>query len=285
MRLSVVICTRGRPAQLRACLDRFRTLSGAATWELVVVDNGPGEGASDVLRWYRREAPHPLNVVEESKPGLGRARNRGWQAATGELIAFTDDDCYPAEDYLDRVVDCFEDRALGFLGGRVLLFDPTDFPLTIQELDRRVEFEPRSFIPAGLILGANFAFRRPVLEAIGGFDPGLGAGTPFACEDVDALARAAAAGWRGAYDPRPLVYHHHRRKTRDEALRLRRIYDMGRGAYYMKCVISPAVRARYLGAWLHLIASQRPRRTARELRGALAYLTRDREAEREDSNE
>jgi glycosyltransferase involved in cell wall biosynthesis len=282
MRLSVVICTRGRPAQLRACLDRFHRLSGAATWELVVVDNGPGEGASDVLHWYRREAPHPLTVVEESKPGLGRARNRGWQAAAGDLISFTDDDCYPAEDYLDRIVECFEDRALGFLGGRVLLFDPTDFPLTIQELDRRIEIESRSFIPAGLILGANFAFRRTVLEAIGGFDPGLGAGTPFACEDVDALARAAAAGWWGAYDPRPLVYHHHRRKTRDEALRLRRIYDVARGAYYMKCVISPAVRARYLGAWLHLIARQRPRRTARELRGALAYLTRNREGERED---
>jgi GT2 family glycosyltransferase len=285
MRLSVVICTRGRPTQLRACLDRFRSLSADATWELVVVDNGPGESASDVLRWYRRVAPHPLTVVAESKPGLGRARNRGWQAAAGGLIAFTDDDCYPAEDYLGRIVDCFEDRALGFLGGRVLLFDPTDVPLTIQELDRRIEIAPHSFIPAGLILGANFAFRRTVLQAIGGFDPGFGAGTPFACEDVDALARASAAGWRGAYDPRPLVYHHHRRKTRDEALRLRRIYDVARGAYYMKSVISPAARARYLGAWLHLIATQRPRRTAREFRGALAYLTRDREGDGEGKNE
>lgn len=71
MRLSVVVCTRGRPAQLRACLNRFRRLSGAATWELVVVDNGPGDGASDVLRWYRRETPHPFVVVEESKPALG----------------------------------------------------------------------------------------------------------------------------------------------------------------------------------------------------------------------
>ena len=195
-----------------------------------MVDNGPCEAASDVLRWYRREAPHPLTVVEDSKPGLGRARNRGWQAAAGELIAFTDDDCYPAEEYLDRIVDCFEDRALGFLGGRVLLFDPTDFPLTIQgaSIDGS-EIEARSFIPAGLILGANFAFRRAVLEAIGGFDPGLGAGTPFACEDVDALCRAAAAGWRGAYDPRLVVYHHHRRKTRHESLRLRRVYDVGEG--------------------------------------------------------
>jgi glycosyltransferase involved in cell wall biosynthesis len=272
MRLSVVVCTRGRPAQLGECLERFRGLSSAAAWELVVVDNGPGDGTSEVLRRYRSEARHPVTVVEEPKPGLGRARNRGWEAAGGELIAYTDDDCYPAHDYLDRIVECFQDRSLGFLGGRVLLFDPTDFPITIQELDRRVDIEPGAFVPAGLIHGANFAFRRTVLGAIGGFDPGFGAGTPFACEDVDALARAAAAGWRGAYDPRPLVYHHHGRKTREEALRLRRVYDVARGAYYLKCILNPAMRRRYLGTWLRLAASQRPRRTAGEIRGALAYL-------------
>jgi GT2 family glycosyltransferase len=271
MRLSVVVCTRGRPAQLRVCLDRFRTLAGNAAWELVVVDNGSGDGTSDVLHSYAREAPHPLKLLEEPKPGLGGARNRGWRGAAGELIAFTDDDCYPAKDYLDRLVRCFEDSSLGFVGGRVLLFDPTDFPITIQELDHRVEIEPHAFVPAGLIHGANFAFRREVLEAIGGFDPGFGAGTPFACEDVDALGRAAASGWPGAYDPGPVVYHHHGRKT-PEALRLRRVYALGRGAYYAKSLLDPAMRMRYLRRWLRLMATQSPRRTVRELRGALAYL-------------
>jgi glycosyltransferase involved in cell wall biosynthesis len=272
MRISVVVCTRGRAAQLGICLERFRGLSSGVPWELVVVDNGPGDGTREVLTRYRSEAPHPFTVVEEPKPGLGRARNRGWEAARGELIAFTDDDCYPADDYLDRLVECFEDGSLGYLGGRVLLFDPTDYPITIQELDHRVEIEARSFVPAGLIHGANFAFRRTVLEAIGGFDSGFGAGTPFACEDVDALARAAAAGWRGVYDPRPLVHHHHGRKTRDDALRLRRVYDVARGAYYVKCILNPAMRRRYLGAWLRLLVRQRPRRTVGEIRGALAYL-------------
>jgi GT2 family glycosyltransferase len=276
MRLSVVVCTRGRPAQLQVCLDRFRGLAGGATWELVVVNNGSGDGTSEVLRSYAREAPHPLTMLEEPRPGLGGARNRGWRGSAGELVAFTDDDCYPANDYLDRLVGCFEDASLGFVGGRVLLFDPTDFPITIQELDHRVEIEPRAFVPAGLIHGANFAFRREVLEAIGGFDPRFGAGTPFACEDVDALARAAASGWRGAYDPGPVVYHHHGRKT-PEALRLRRVYALGRGAYYAKSILDPAMRARYLRRWLRLMATQSPRRTVRELRGALAYLRGRRE--------
>jgi GT2 family glycosyltransferase len=272
MRLSVVVCTRDRPDQLRASLACFARLSGAAAWELVVVNSGAGEATADVLREHRRTARHPLTAVTEQRPGLGRARNRGWRAAAGELVAFTDDDCYPSEDYLDRVAACFEEPSLGFVGGRVMLFDPTDFPITIQELDRRVDVEPHAFVPAGLIHGANFAFRREVLEAIGGFDDDFGAGTPFACEDVDALARAAAAGWRGAYDPRPLVYHHHGRKTREDALRLRRVYDTARGAYYAKCIMDRRMRGRYLGTWMRLVATQRPRRTARELRGALAYL-------------
>jgi GT2 family glycosyltransferase len=277
MRLSVVVCTRDRPVQLRACLDRFRRLAGAARWELVVVNNGSGDGTAEVLRSYAREAPHPLKVLEEPKPGLGGARNRGWRGAAGEVIAFTDDDCYPADDYLDQMVGCFEDPSLGFVGGRVLLYDPTDFPITIQERDHRVEIEPRAFVRTGFIHGANFAFRREVLEAIGGFDPGFGAGTPFACEDVDALARAAAAGWRGAYDPGPVVHHHHGRKE-PEALRLRRVYAHGRGAYYAKSILDPAMRWRYVRRWLRFMATQSPRRTLREMRGALAYL-RTRRAE------
>jgi glycosyltransferase involved in cell wall biosynthesis len=272
MRISVVICSRDRTSQLRASLEHFARISATVPWELVVVNSGSGESTTKLLRDCRRAAPHPLTVVEEPSPGLGLARNRGWRAAAGELIAFTDDDCYPADDYLDRVDACFEDPSLGFLGGRVLLFDPTDFPITIQELDRRVEIEPGAFVPAGLIHGANFAFRRGVLDAIGGFDDRFGAGTPFACEDVDALARAAAGGWRGAYDPRPVVYHHHGRKTREDALRLRRIYDRARGAYYAKCIMDPRMRGRYVATWIRMLATQRPRRTAGEVSGALAYL-------------
>ena len=72
----------------------------------------------------------------------------------------------------------FEEPWLGFVGGRVVLFDPTDFPITIQELDRREDVEPHAFVPAGLIHGANFAFRREVLEAIGGFDDEFGSRNP-----------------------------------------------------------------------------------------------------------
>ena len=275
--LSLVICTRDRAPQLETCLERVSRLSSGTAWELLVVNNGSTDGTRLLLERFRQSPIPGFKVVEEPLPGLGRARNRGWRAASGEIVAFTDDDCYPAKEYVDRMVGCFADPAIGFIGGRVRLGDPGDFPIAIKDLDRRFEIEPKSFIRAGLLPGANMAFRRTVLEGISGFDDSFGAGTPFACEDVDAIARASASGWRGAYDPRPVVDHHHGR-NRAEAAQLMRAYDLGRGAYYVKCLANPALRLKCGGAWGLRLLTQNPARTAREMRGALAYLRARREA-------
>ena len=97
---------------------------------------------------------------------------------------------------------------------------------------------PKSFIRPGFIQGANSAFRRASLEQVGGFDPRFGvAKGQFAGEELDVAARISAAGWHGAYDPRPLVYHHHGRKTRWEEWRLMRVYQRGIGAFYAKSLL------------------------------------------------
>jgi GT2 family glycosyltransferase len=125
-----------------------------------------------------------------------------------------------------------------------------------------------------LIQGANFSMRRTALESIGGFDDRFGAGALFACEDIDAVARASANGWTGAYDPAPLVYHHHGRKTPLEAARLMREYDRGRGAYYMKSLLNPRIRASTLRCWVKKILHQSTGTTARELRASVEYIGR-----------
>jgi GT2 family glycosyltransferase len=118
------------------------------------------------------------------------------------------------------------------------------------------------------------AFRRAVLERIGGFDDALGAGTPFYNEDVDAAARASAAGAFGGYFPGPTVSHHHRRRRATEIETLWKNYHRGRGAYYAKCILVLPVRARYLRHWLRSIAATSWRTTAAEMAGALEYCVR-----------
>ena len=88
---------------------------------------------------------------------------------------------------------------------------------------------------------------RLVLESAGDFDERLGAGTPLQCgEDVDALARVSALGFPGAYDPRPTVFHHHRRSKPEEVDRLMAGYDVGRGAYFAKALMHRRTRRAFL---------------------------------------
>lgn len=273
--LSIVICTRNRAGQLRGTLDSLMAMSTTRTWEAVLVDNASTDGTADVIQRASELEPR-IRYFREDRIGLGAARDRGWREARSSLISLTDDDCYLAEDYVDAVIAAFEGRPdVGVLGGRILLFDPADARITIDERDHPEEIAPRSFVVAGAVKGANLSFRREALEAIGGFDPELGAGTPFPCEDIDAVAAVLWAGFKGRYDPRPLVLHHHRRRPPDVP-RLRAGYDRGRGAYYAKFLLRPECRRAYAAGWLgevrkHLNGAGLAR-LFRELRSAAAYL-------------
>ncbi|MPZ18408.1 MAG: glycosyltransferase [Luteitalea sp.] len=270
--LSVVVCTRNRAEQLQRCLDTFSNLQSPVPWELIVVDNGSTDDTVGLLERFKRDASFPVHVVLEGRPGLGRARNAGWRRTSGAIVAFTDDDCYPAPDYLSKLVECFGEQDVAFLGGRILLYDAADYPITIRPVRSRLDIKPYSFVPTGVIQGANCAFRREALATVDGFDDEMGAGTPFACEDVEILARLTFAGFAGMYDPRPLVYHHHGRRE-EAAVELRKGYDFGRGAYFAKCLLDRQMRLSYLKRWYWQTKQRQFRRTAREVVGAMSYLS------------
>lgn len=270
MKISLVICTNNRAEQLGSCLNYVEKINCLLPWELIVVNNASTDQTETVLEDFFKKTSLAFRRVYESVPGSGHAKNTGWRLADGEYVAFIDDDCYPKEDYLTEVINCLDEGSWGFVGGRVLLFDPTDYPITIQTSEVRREYEACSFIAAGEIHGANFAFRRQALEAVKGFDPQFGAGTPYPCEDVDVLARILGAGWNGVYDPRPVVHHHHRRKS-DAVPKLIAAYDRGRGAYYAKCIMNSNLRHLYGYSWLKKIPRQSLVTTQREFIAALRY--------------
>jgi glycosyltransferase involved in cell wall biosynthesis len=246
--IALVIVTRNRGNQLFRTLESLKTLRSRVNWELIVVDNGSTDSTGTILGAFASAFAHPMRIIYESAPGQGNARNAGWQSTEARIVAFLDDDCYPAEDYLEAVLKCFaENLNLGFLSGRILLYDQTDLRMTIQESLTHVSLAPKSFIRPGFIQGANSSFRRVSLEQVGGFDPRFGgAKGQFLAEELDVAARISAAGWHGAYDPRPLVYHHHGRKTRFEEWRLMRVYQRGIGGFYAKCCLDRQLRTTFL---------------------------------------
>lgn len=280
MDASIIVCTRNRAPQLLEALEYFARLQSSHSFELIFVDNGSTDETGEYLRNFSERAIQRVKIVEEPRPGLSVARNAGWRASIGKVVIFTDDDCYPAVDFVDQVLICFNESEIGYLGGRVLLHDQADYPITIQHLDRRVDLVSRQYIPLGLIHGANFAFRRDLMAQVGLFDERLGAGTDLKCgEDIDYLARASALGWAGAYDPRPTVRHHHRRSLPEDIQRLLEGYDIGRGAYFAKSLIHGQMRGKFIWPVLRRVFGNLSRRDFgvlnREFAGAWKYLSRN----------
>ena len=271
IKISLIIATRNRCEQLRRCLDYVKRLQCKYDWELTIVNNGSSDDTERVVQEFSEQVDFDVKPIYEPRLGLGRSHNAGVANARGEIVAFTDDDCYPDPGFLDQVVRVFEYPEIGYMGGRILLYDSTDAPITIRTSKEVTVIPPGSFIPAGLIQGANMAARRTVIEAIGGFDPMLGPGTPFNCVDVDFVARASAAGFAGGYFPGPVVYHHHGRKQGRVIEDLLDGYAYGRGAYHAKFILNSATRNLYARHWWWRTTWQSRGAFLRELLGAGHY--------------
>jgi len=231
-RVSVIVCTRDRPALLEACLAALLKQTRADT-EVVVVDNAPSDDAT-----VRLCADLPVRYVCEPLPGISRARNRGIAEARGEILAYVDDDTIPEGGWLAAVLAAFQDEVVMVVTGRVEAAELKS------EAQRHFEHGvggmskgsvARSFARSGMNvqqliaaqavgIGANMAFRKDVFEAIGGFDTRLGGTIARGAEDLDVFHRVLAAGMTLRYEPAALVLHRHRP---DMASLRRQLFDTG----------------------------------------------------------
>jgi glycosyltransferase involved in cell wall biosynthesis len=236
--ISLIIATRNRCEQLSRCLQSVKLIEFERPWELIIADNGSLDGTPVVAREFTSAASFPVIYVLEPRAGKSQALNTALNKARGKIIAFTDDDCYPTPDFLKCIWSAFDDgKSVGYITGRIMLYDPTDAPITVNESTTPLTFPGRSLLYAGSVQGANMAFRRRVLLEVGGFDPLMGPGTPFiAAEDLDVAGRASAMGWEGRYCPQVIVRHHHRRKASDIPDTFKS-YGLGLGAYHMKLLL------------------------------------------------
>jgi glycosyltransferase involved in cell wall biosynthesis len=279
MDISVVVCTKDRAKYLPQMLQSLQHLKAPGIlWEVVFVDNGSSDATAQILKNFCDDSSMPARVLQEPEQGLSAARNTGWKAATGTIISFTDDDCYPNENWLVAINQAFQDSKADYVGGRVLLFDSCDAPVTIQTLEETIVFPKNSYIESGYIMGANFSCKKEMLDATGGFDKRLGAGTSLRSgEDTDLLIRASLSGFGGFYEPSIIVYHHHRRRLDAEVKRLNSGYACGRGALSMKTILESNAKMLYLKNWYwrirHLARERKFNQCFNEFVGALRFIT------------
>lgn len=244
--ISVVVCTRDRSDQLKKCLTSLDQ-QDYPSFEVVVVDNAPTSDrvARLVKSWNGRI---PYGYIVERRPGLSRARNAGVKAASGQVIAFLDDDDQADPHWLAELARGFSRGPnVGCVTGLVL---PARLDTLAEQMFEYLggHSKDRGFVssifsesgpqnplyplpPFGA--GANMAFRREVLDKIGGFDEALGAGT-FACagEDTLAFTMTLLSGYVIAYEPSVLMWHQHRRDLESLSHQLHG-YSLGLTAFYM----------------------------------------------------
>ena len=219
--VSIIICTRDRPEQLKGCLAALQELNQKPR-EIIVVDNAPTTEMTREL-----VAQHPdVTYILEPRPGLSVARNTGIQASTGSIIAFTDDDVRVHPDWLRHHLRAFDDPKVMATTGLILTAElETEAQLLFHKGHagagwgyRALTFDSAYFasmkrrgVPVWQVgAGANMAFRREIFDRVGLFDERLGAGASGCSEDSEMWYRVLAEGWHCHYAPTAVVFHYHR---------------------------------------------------------------------------
>lgn len=247
-RISVVVPTTvERIQELGRCLESIEHLDYPQR-EVIVVDNRPKIPLDDPLPGLIADKPW-VKVVHETRRGVSAARNAGIAVASGEVIAFTDDDVIVDSQWLRSIGSRMTlDPAIEAVTGLII---PAELETPSQIWFERyfggfgsertfesitLEAAPsRRFVQGSRVMvrnakgaelrrfsvygvgaygaGANMAIRRTTLESIGGFDPVLGVGTPApGGEDLVVLIDILRRGGRVGYEPAAYVHHRHRQE-------------------------------------------------------------------------
>jgi GT2 family glycosyltransferase len=199
-RISVICCSHNGSATIRDTLDGLQELA-YPDYEVIVVNDGSTDAVPEILRDY------DFQVIHIEQGGLSHARNLGWQAASGEIVAYIDDDAWPDPHWLHYLAWTFRHTDYAGVGGPNIapagdgriadcVANSPGGPVHVLLSDREAEHIP----------GCNMAFRREALAAIGGFDPRF----RTAGDDVDICWRLQQNGGRLGFHAGAMNWHHRR---------------------------------------------------------------------------
>jgi O-antigen biosynthesis protein len=176
-----------------------------SNFEVIVIDDGSTDATAEIVGKY------PIRLISTENRGLSSARNAGLEAATGDIVAYLDDDAYPDPHWLTYLAATFIHTTHAAVGGPNIA-PPGDGPIAdcvanapggpvhVLLSDREAEHIP----------GCNMALRKAALQEIGGFDPQF----RIAGDDVDVCWRLQKQGWTVGFNAAAVVWHHRRNSVR-----------------------------------------------------------------------
>jgi glycosyltransferase involved in cell wall biosynthesis len=192
-KVSVVLPVFNDRPRLEICLEALEHQTYPKDdYEVVVVDNASTVDLKGLVERFQQ-----AQYSYEAKPGSYAARNKGLSIATGDIIAFTDSDCIPASDWIERGVSVLRQNPdCGLVGGAITLFyrNP-DRPTGVELYESLKGFPQQDYIEQSQFAAtANVFTFRKILDAVGEFDSDLKSGG-----DAEWGKRVARAGYRLHY--------------------------------------------------------------------------------------
>ena len=217
MTFSVIICTYNRSRSLLEVLNSLRSQKVPAgfQWEVLIVDNNSIDDTEAVVNKFAECSNLNLKYVKEEKQGLSHARNRGILEASGEYVAFTDDDAVVDRNWVAALYETFQKYGCDCVGGRIYLKPAKRLPqwlkseiwgfLGFLDYDNKPFYLDKKHPP----FGGNMAFTKKVFEKVGYFNPKFGriGDNAFGGEEYDFFLRLTKAGGKACYQPAAIVHH------------------------------------------------------------------------------
>jgi len=206
MLISVIICTYNRAPILERVLSSIQAQSlSPELFELIVVDNNSADSTKKVVEEYFENMPN-LRYIFEPQQGLSQARNRGWQEANGEYLAYLDDDAKAPPEWLHTAVTIINEHSPEVFGGPFYPYYDVTPPRWWKDSYQTggIGDQTRELFENESLSGGNIFIQRRIMEEIQGFDTKLGmSGEGHAVgEETDFALRIRRV------NPNALIYYH-----------------------------------------------------------------------------
>jgi glycosyltransferase involved in cell wall biosynthesis len=217
LRVTVVVCTYNRAASLRDTLQSLivQQVPSGVVLDILVIDNNSRDETVQVVDEISKHSIFPVRRIQETRQGIGWARNRGLKEAAGDYILFIDDDAVAAPDWAVNMVQAMEASGADFMGGRITPLWMADRPSWLEDnlcgpiVRQDYGAERRPVKPHEGFLTANVVFRKKSIEKYGPFDSTLGRKGDrwIGGEDFELFSRWLNQGAKIYYEPSAVVQH------------------------------------------------------------------------------
>jgi glycosyltransferase involved in cell wall biosynthesis len=225
---SVIIPTYNRPEQLAQCLDSLTRLDyPRQDFEVIVVDDGSKTPLKSVVTRYNQLK---LTLIQQANAGPAAARNTGAKCAHGKYLAFTDDDCTPAPNWLTTLAHRFAATPNCMIGGQTFntLWQNPYSTASQLLVDYLYIFHQTSLPQLHFFTSNNLSLPTEIFRILGGFDTTF---TLAAGEDRELCDRWLHHGYEMIYASEVQIYHAHQLTL---ASFWRQHFNYGRGAFYFQ---------------------------------------------------